>query len=185
MAELAEATLARLARVIGGGAFSRRSPFAHWYEDVRALGFLRPPWGLAYDNLLRAVVRPARVGIDLTKPPVMAQVRHVDVFERDGKLHLPGLDFRSDFIESTANLGRFGGREKPDLGKHAGVGLATNNIVTVESAVETNRFGERFDAGIGPALKPPAPRLLSHCRPRFAVRLRAVAIRVVGFPDSR
>ena len=43
--------LGRLARVIGGGAFSQRSPFAHWYEDVRALGFLRPPWGLAYDNL--------------------------------------------------------------------------------------------------------------------------------------
>jgi hypothetical protein len=51
VAELAEAILGRLARVIGGGAFSRRSPFAHWYEDVRALGFLRPPWGLAYDNL--------------------------------------------------------------------------------------------------------------------------------------
>lgn len=51
VAELAEATLSRLARVIGGGAFSRRSPFAHWYEDVRALGFLRPPWGLAYDSL--------------------------------------------------------------------------------------------------------------------------------------
>ena len=51
VAELAESTLSRLARVIGGGAFSRRSPFAHWYEDVRALGFLRPPWGLAYDNL--------------------------------------------------------------------------------------------------------------------------------------
>ncbi len=51
VAELAETTLGRLARVIGGGAFSRRSPFAHWYEDVRALGFLRPPWGLAYDNL--------------------------------------------------------------------------------------------------------------------------------------
>lgn len=51
VAELAESTLGRLARVIGGGAFSRRSPFAHWGEDVRALGFLRPPWGLAYDNL--------------------------------------------------------------------------------------------------------------------------------------
>jgi alkylation response protein AidB-like acyl-CoA dehydrogenase len=51
VAELAEATLGRLARVIGGGTFSRRSPFSHWYEDVRALGFLRPPWGLAYDNL--------------------------------------------------------------------------------------------------------------------------------------
>jgi alkylation response protein AidB-like acyl-CoA dehydrogenase len=51
VAELAEAVLSRLARVIGGGTFSRRSPFAHWYEDVRALGFLRPPWGLAYDSL--------------------------------------------------------------------------------------------------------------------------------------
>jgi alkylation response protein AidB-like acyl-CoA dehydrogenase len=51
VAELAEAMLTRLTRVVGGGAFSRRSPFAHWYEDVRALGFLRPPWGLAYDNL--------------------------------------------------------------------------------------------------------------------------------------
>ncbi len=51
VAELAEAALGRLSRVIGGGAFSLRSPFAHWYEDVRALGFLRPPWGLAYDNL--------------------------------------------------------------------------------------------------------------------------------------
>lgn len=51
VAELAEASLGRLTRVIGGGTFSRRSPFASWFEDVRALGFLRPPWGLAYDNL--------------------------------------------------------------------------------------------------------------------------------------
>jgi hypothetical protein len=51
VAELAEASLGRLARVIGGGTFSRRSPFASWFEDVRALGFLRPPWGLAYDTL--------------------------------------------------------------------------------------------------------------------------------------
>jgi alkylation response protein AidB-like acyl-CoA dehydrogenase len=51
VAELAETTLARLARVIGGGTFSRRSPFSAWFEDVRALGFLRPPWGLAYDGL--------------------------------------------------------------------------------------------------------------------------------------
>jgi alkylation response protein AidB-like acyl-CoA dehydrogenase len=52
VAELAESSLSRLARVIGGGTFSRRSPFAHWFEDVRALGFLRPPWGLAFDGLL-------------------------------------------------------------------------------------------------------------------------------------
>jgi len=51
IAEIAEETLARLARVIGGGTFSRRSPYSAWFEDVRALGFLRPPWGLAYDTL--------------------------------------------------------------------------------------------------------------------------------------
>ena len=51
VAELAESALGRITRVVGGGAFSRRSPFAHWYEDVRALGFLRPPWALATDNL--------------------------------------------------------------------------------------------------------------------------------------
>ena len=51
VADLAEATLLRLTRVLGGGTFSQRSPFAHWFEDVRALGFLRPPWGLAYDLL--------------------------------------------------------------------------------------------------------------------------------------
>ena len=51
VADLAEHTLLRLTRVLGGGTFSMRSPFAHWFEDVRALGFLRPPWGLAYDNL--------------------------------------------------------------------------------------------------------------------------------------
>jgi hypothetical protein len=51
VAELAEQSLLRLSRVLGGGTFSRRSSFAHWFEDVRALGFLRPPWALAYDSL--------------------------------------------------------------------------------------------------------------------------------------
>ena len=51
VADLAEQTLLRLTRVLGGGTFSQRSPFAHWFEDVRALGFLRPPWGLAHDSL--------------------------------------------------------------------------------------------------------------------------------------
>lgn len=51
IAELAEAVTGRICRFVGGGTFSRSSPFGYWYEDVRALGFLRPPWGLAYDNL--------------------------------------------------------------------------------------------------------------------------------------
>jgi alkylation response protein AidB-like acyl-CoA dehydrogenase len=51
IADLAESALARMAKVIGGGTYNRTSPFAFWYEDVRALGFLRPPWGLAFDQL--------------------------------------------------------------------------------------------------------------------------------------
>src|SRR5262245_39147817 len=51
IAELAESATGRICRLVGGGTFSRSSPFGYWHEDVRALGFLRPPWGLAYDNL--------------------------------------------------------------------------------------------------------------------------------------
>jgi alkylation response protein AidB-like acyl-CoA dehydrogenase len=51
VAELAEAVLARISKVVGGGTYNRTSPFGFWYEDVRALGFLRPPWGLAFDQL--------------------------------------------------------------------------------------------------------------------------------------
>jgi alkylation response protein AidB-like acyl-CoA dehydrogenase len=51
VAELAESALMRVCRVIGGGTFSRQSPFGNWAEDVRALGFLRPPWAIAYDRM--------------------------------------------------------------------------------------------------------------------------------------
>jgi alkylation response protein AidB-like acyl-CoA dehydrogenase len=54
IAEHAESCLLRICRVVGGGTFSQRSPFGAWFEDVRALGFLRPPWGLAYDGLFEA-----------------------------------------------------------------------------------------------------------------------------------
>jgi alkylation response protein AidB-like acyl-CoA dehydrogenase len=50
-AGLAEDCLRRLTRILGGGTLSRHSPFGYWFEDVRALGFLRPPWGLSYDAL--------------------------------------------------------------------------------------------------------------------------------------
>lgn len=50
VAELAESVTARLCRILGGGSFSRHSPFGFWFEDVRALGWLRPPWGLAFDS---------------------------------------------------------------------------------------------------------------------------------------
>ena len=51
IAELAESTLRRICKVLGGGTYARQSPFGFWFEDVRALGFLRPPWGLAYERL--------------------------------------------------------------------------------------------------------------------------------------
>jgi alkylation response protein AidB-like acyl-CoA dehydrogenase len=54
IAELAETVLTRLCRVIGGGTFARYSPFGFWHQDVRALGFLRPPWSLAFDRLIDA-----------------------------------------------------------------------------------------------------------------------------------
>lgn len=52
VAELAESVMTRLCRLIGGGSYSRHSPFGFWFEDVRALGFLRPPWSLAFEGLI-------------------------------------------------------------------------------------------------------------------------------------
>lgn len=57
-AELAESALRRLTRVLGGGTYSRHSPFSSWFEDVRALGFLRPPWALAADSLFATSFAP-------------------------------------------------------------------------------------------------------------------------------
>ncbi len=51
IAQLAESLMTRLCRMAGGGVFARHSPLGFWFEDVRALGFLRPPWGLAFDAL--------------------------------------------------------------------------------------------------------------------------------------
>jgi alkylation response protein AidB-like acyl-CoA dehydrogenase len=51
ISELAEASLLAISKTIGGASYSRSSPFGQWSQDVRALGFLRPPWSLAYDRL--------------------------------------------------------------------------------------------------------------------------------------
>lgn len=51
-ARLAEDCTRRIARIMGGATFARHSPFGFWFEDVRALGFLRPPWPLAYDAII-------------------------------------------------------------------------------------------------------------------------------------
>ena len=51
IALLAESVMTRLCRIAGGGSFARQSPLGFWLEDVRAAGFLRPPWAIAYDGL--------------------------------------------------------------------------------------------------------------------------------------
>lgn len=52
IADLAASLTGRICKVVGGATFGRYSPFGYWFEDVRALGFLRPPWGIAYDRLI-------------------------------------------------------------------------------------------------------------------------------------
>jgi hypothetical protein len=54
MAELSASVLSRLCRIAGGGAFHRRNPLGFWLEDVRAAGYLRPPWTVAYEGLFNA-----------------------------------------------------------------------------------------------------------------------------------
>jgi hypothetical protein len=50
VAQLAESALARISKIVGGSSFSRNAPYGAWAQDVRALGFLRPPWALAYSQ---------------------------------------------------------------------------------------------------------------------------------------
>jgi alkylation response protein AidB-like acyl-CoA dehydrogenase len=51
VAQLAESALARISKIVGGSSFSRNAPYGAWAQDVRALGFLRPPWALAYSQI--------------------------------------------------------------------------------------------------------------------------------------
>ena len=51
VARLSESVLTRLCKLTGGTAYTWYCPLGAWLEDVRALGYLRPPWALAYDNL--------------------------------------------------------------------------------------------------------------------------------------
>jgi alkylation response protein AidB-like acyl-CoA dehydrogenase len=51
VANLSESVLSRLCKLTGGTAYTRYSPLGTWFEDVRALGYLRPPWALAYDQM--------------------------------------------------------------------------------------------------------------------------------------
>ena len=57
VAQLSESVLTRISKVIGGSAFSRHLPYGFWAQDVRALGFLRPPWSLAYDQIFESCLQ--------------------------------------------------------------------------------------------------------------------------------
>jgi alkylation response protein AidB-like acyl-CoA dehydrogenase len=50
--QLAESALTSICRVVGARTYSRSSPYGNWFEDVRALGFLRPGWRTAFDSLM-------------------------------------------------------------------------------------------------------------------------------------
>ena len=54
IAELAETLMQQLTHVIGGVSMARGAPFGQWLQDIRALGFLRPPWPLAYEKLFES-----------------------------------------------------------------------------------------------------------------------------------
>jgi alkylation response protein AidB-like acyl-CoA dehydrogenase len=53
--ELVESLTSRICHIVGGGSFHRSSPYGAAFEDVRALGFLRPPWVLSYDQIAQRI----------------------------------------------------------------------------------------------------------------------------------
>jgi alkylation response protein AidB-like acyl-CoA dehydrogenase len=55
IAELSASVLDRLCKILGGSTYARHSPFGYWLQDVRALGYLRPPWPLAFDLVFSGI----------------------------------------------------------------------------------------------------------------------------------
>jgi alkylation response protein AidB-like acyl-CoA dehydrogenase len=51
IARLAESVLTHLCKLTGGTAYTWDCPLGAWLHDVQALGYLRPPWALGFDNL--------------------------------------------------------------------------------------------------------------------------------------
>jgi hypothetical protein len=107
VAELAENVLRRLSREVGGSAYSRAMPYGSWAEDVRALGFLRPPWSLAHEMLYEMTWRQCRgltgrkragLGVAPGRRPVTAVPR---------LLSLP-LPLGETRVEATAHLPKAG-----------------------------------------------------------------------------
>ena len=49
VSELLESALTKMSIVVGGASFAKGMPLAQWNQDIRALGFLRPPLPFAHD----------------------------------------------------------------------------------------------------------------------------------------
>ena len=55
IADLSEKALGSLSHALGGSSLSKSSPFGQWMQDVRALGFLRPPRALSHARIFQSL----------------------------------------------------------------------------------------------------------------------------------
>lgn len=53
IADLSEKALGSLSHALGGSSLSKSSPFGQWMQDVRALGYLRPPRALSHARIFQ------------------------------------------------------------------------------------------------------------------------------------
>jgi len=58
VADLSERALASLCHALGGSSLSKSSPFGQWMQDVRALGYLRPPRALSHARIFETLAAP-------------------------------------------------------------------------------------------------------------------------------
>jgi alkylation response protein AidB-like acyl-CoA dehydrogenase len=58
VADLSEKALASLCHALGGSSLSKSSPFGQWMQDVRALGYLRPPRALSHARIFETLAAP-------------------------------------------------------------------------------------------------------------------------------
>ena len=57
IADLSEIALSALSHAVGGVSLSQSSPFGQWMQDVRALGYLRPPRSLSYSRIFDNIAK--------------------------------------------------------------------------------------------------------------------------------
>ena len=55
IADLSERALESFCHALGGSSLSKSSPFGQWMQDVRALGYLRPPRALSHARLFESL----------------------------------------------------------------------------------------------------------------------------------